>query len=71
MRDRELGRTGLNVSEIGYGARGPGKIRSFGISVKDHQPENVLAVLRTGVPDVVQVICNIFEQAPSDTLLPA
>ncbi|MFD5272288.1 aldo/keto reductase [Streptomyces sp. NPDC058335] len=48
-----------------------GKIRSFGISVKDHQPENVLTVLRTGVLDAVQVIYNVFEQAPADTLLPA
>ncbi|MDX3225355.1 aldo/keto reductase [Streptomyces sp. ME19-01-6] len=48
-----------------------GKIRSFGISVKDHQPENVLTVLRTGVLDTVQVIYNVFEQAPSDGLLPA
>jgi aryl-alcohol dehydrogenase-like predicted oxidoreductase len=48
-----------------------GKIRFFGISVKDHQPENVLAVLRTGVLDTVQVIYNVFEQAPSEALLPA
>ncbi|MFJ9010318.1 aldo/keto reductase [Streptomyces canus] len=48
-----------------------GKIRFFGISVKDHQPENVLTVLRTGVLDAVQVIYNVFEQAPSDALLPA
>ncbi|MCX5253910.1 aldo/keto reductase [Streptomyces canus] len=48
-----------------------GKIRFFGISVKDHQPENVLTVLRTGVLDTVQVIYNVFEQAPSDALLPA
>ncbi|MET7701240.1 aldo/keto reductase [Streptomyces sp. NPDC005485] len=48
-----------------------GKIRAFGISVKDHQPENVLTVLRTGVLDTVQVIYNVFEQAPSDALLPA
>jgi aryl-alcohol dehydrogenase-like predicted oxidoreductase len=48
-----------------------GKIRFFGISVKDHQPDNVLTVLRTGVLDTVQVIYNIFEQAPSDALLPA
>lgn len=48
-----------------------GKIRAFGISVKDHQPENVLTVLRTGVIDTVQVIYNVFEQAPSDALLPA
>jgi aryl-alcohol dehydrogenase-like predicted oxidoreductase len=48
-----------------------GKIRFFGISVKDHQPENVLTVLRTGVLDAVQVIYNVFEQSPSDALLPA
>ncbi|MDQ0596422.1 aryl-alcohol dehydrogenase-like predicted oxidoreductase [Streptomyces canus] len=48
-----------------------GKIRFFGISVKDHQPDNVLNVLRTGVLDTVQVIYNIFEQAPADALLPA
>ncbi|QNP75205.1 aldo/keto reductase [Streptomyces roseirectus] len=48
-----------------------GKIRFFGISVKDHQPDNVLAVLRTGVLDTVQVIYNVFEQAPADALLPA
>ncbi|KMS69341.1 aldo/keto reductase [Streptomyces viridochromogenes] len=48
-----------------------GRIRSFGISVKDHQPENVLTVLRTGVVDTVQVIYNVFEQAPADALLPA
>jgi aryl-alcohol dehydrogenase-like predicted oxidoreductase len=48
-----------------------GKIRFFGVSVKDHQPENVLTVLRTGAVDVVQVIYNIFEQAPADALLPA
>lgn len=48
-----------------------GRIRAFGISVKDHQPENVLTVLRTGVVDTVQVIYNVFEQTPSDALLPA
>ncbi|MES5823377.1 aldo/keto reductase [Streptomyces sp. RG80] len=48
-----------------------GRIRAFGISVKDHQPDNVLKVLRTGVIDTVQVIYNIFEQAPTDALLPA
>ncbi|MFE7271897.1 aldo/keto reductase [Streptomyces sp. NPDC057623] len=48
-----------------------GRIRAFGISVKDHQPENVLTVLRTGAVDTVQVIYNVFEQAPADALLPA
>ncbi|MEV0473034.1 aldo/keto reductase [Streptomyces prunicolor] len=48
-----------------------GKIGLFGISVNDHQPDNALALVRTGVLDTVQVIYNIFEQAPSDALLPA
>ncbi|MCX4977075.1 aldo/keto reductase [Streptomyces sp. NBC_00620] len=48
-----------------------GKIGLFGISVNDHQPDNALALVRTGVLDTVQVIYNIFEQTPSDTLLPA
>ncbi|MGW3295265.1 aldo/keto reductase [Streptomyces xiamenensis] len=48
-----------------------GKIRFFGISVNDHQPENILKVLGTGVLDTVQVIYNIFEQRPQERLLPA
>ncbi|MFI9103394.1 aldo/keto reductase [Streptomyces fildesensis] len=48
-----------------------GKIRLFGVSVNDHQPDNALALVRSGVVDTVQVIYNIFDQAPADTLLPA
>ncbi|MBT2482725.1 aldo/keto reductase [Streptomyces sp. ISL-94] len=48
-----------------------GKIRLFGVSVNDHQPENALALVRSGVVDTVQVIYNIFDQAPADTLFPA
>ncbi|UIX29205.1 aldo/keto reductase [Streptomyces sp. GQFP] len=48
-----------------------GKIRMFGISVKDHQPDNAIQLVRTGVLDTVQVIYNVFEQAPADALLPA
>ncbi|WP_351236967.1 aldo/keto reductase [Streptomyces sp. NPDC002133] len=48
-----------------------GKIRLFGVSINDHQPDNALALVRSGAVDSVQVIYNIFDQAPADTLLPA
>ncbi|MFF3562430.1 aldo/keto reductase [Streptomyces sp. NPDC002574] len=48
-----------------------GKIRLFGVSVNDHEPHNALALVRSGVVDTVQVIYNIFDQAPADALLPA
>jgi aryl-alcohol dehydrogenase-like predicted oxidoreductase len=46
-------------------------IRGFGISVNRWQPENVLAALRTGLVDSVQVVYNIFDQNPEDELFPA
>ncbi|WP_238013695.1 aldo/keto reductase [Dactylosporangium sp. AC04546] len=48
-----------------------GKIRLFGISINDHQPDNALALVRSGVVDTVQVIYNVFDQAPADNLFPA
>ncbi|MEE6257227.1 aldo/keto reductase [Plantactinospora sonchi] len=48
-----------------------GKIRLFGVSINDHEPDNALALVRSGAVDSVQVIYNIFDQAPADTLLPA
>jgi aryl-alcohol dehydrogenase-like predicted oxidoreductase len=45
-------------------------IRSFGISINRWEPENGLKALRTGLVDVVQVIYNIFDQAPEDKLFP-
>lgn len=47
-----------------------GAIRSFGLSVNRWEPENGLRALRTGLVDVVQVIYNIFDQAPEDKLFP-
>src|SRR5690606_18416986 len=35
------------------------------------EPENVLNTLETGLIDAVQVIYNIFDQAPEDRLFPA
>ena len=48
-----------------------GKIRAFGISVNRWEPQNVLRVLETRIVDAVQVVYNIFDQAPEDVLFPA
>ena len=48
-----------------------GKIRFFGVSINDNQPENAIRLIETGEVDTVQVIHNIFEQAPEDRLYPA
>jgi aryl-alcohol dehydrogenase-like predicted oxidoreductase len=48
-----------------------GLIEGFGISINRWEAENVLAALDTGLVDAVQVVYNIFDQAPEDTLFPA
>jgi aryl-alcohol dehydrogenase-like predicted oxidoreductase len=47
-----------------------GKVLHFGISVNRWEPDNVLKSLETGFIDAVQVIYNIFDQAPEDNLFP-
>lgn len=47
-----------------------GWIRFFGLSLNTWEPANGIKALRTGLVDVVQVIYNIFEQAPQDKLFP-
>lgn len=47
-----------------------GKIRFFGVSINDHQPENALKLAATGKADTFQVIYNIFDQSPGNKLLP-
>jgi aryl-alcohol dehydrogenase-like predicted oxidoreductase len=47
-----------------------GIIRSFGLSLNRWEPENGLEAIRTRLVDVVQVIYNIFDQAPEDKLFP-
>jgi aryl-alcohol dehydrogenase-like predicted oxidoreductase len=47
-----------------------GTIRYFGLSLNRWEPENGLKALRTGLVDAVQVIYNIFDQAPEDALFP-
>ncbi len=48
-----------------------GKIKAFGVSINDHQPENAILLLETGVVDSVQVIYNLFDQSPEDALFAA
>jgi aryl-alcohol dehydrogenase-like predicted oxidoreductase len=48
-----------------------GWIHAFGLSLNRWEPENGLKALRTGLVDAVQVIYNIFDQAPEDKLFPA
>jgi aryl-alcohol dehydrogenase-like predicted oxidoreductase len=45
-------------------------IQFFGLSINRWQPENGLKAVRTGLVDAVQVIYNIFDQAPEDELFP-
>ena len=47
-----------------------GRVRAFGISLNRWEPANGMKAIRTGLVDVVQVIYNIFDQAPEDELFP-
>ncbi len=47
-----------------------GKVASMGISMNRWEPENGIKALKTGQIDTVQVIYNIFDQAPEDALFP-
>ena len=47
-----------------------GKIRFFGVSINDHEPESALKIVQSGLVDTVQVIYNIFDQSPEKELFP-
>ncbi len=47
-----------------------GLVKAIGISINRWEPSNVLRTLKTGQIDAVQVIYNIFDQAPEDELFP-
>jgi aryl-alcohol dehydrogenase-like predicted oxidoreductase len=47
------------------------KIRLFGVSLNDHEPDNGIRLVESGAVDSVQVIYNIFEQSPEDALFDA
>ena len=47
-----------------------GLVRAIGISINRWQPTNVLKALATDLIDSVQVVYNVFDQAPEDELFP-
>ena len=48
-----------------------GLVHGVGVSINRWEPENALRTIATGQIDSVQVIYNIFDQAPEDALFPA
>ena len=50
--------------------RRSGKVRYFGVSVSEHDPDSALEAVKTGLFDAVQVIYNIFDQTPEKNLFP-
>ncbi|MBX7148867.1 aldo/keto reductase [bacterium] len=47
-----------------------GKIKYFGVSINDHEPNSALKIVESGLIDSVQVIYNIFDQSPEEKLFP-
>jgi aryl-alcohol dehydrogenase-like predicted oxidoreductase len=47
-----------------------GKVRFAGVSINSLQPDTALDLIRTGLIDTLQVVYNIFEQAPEQNLFP-
>ncbi len=47
-----------------------GLVKAIGISVNRWEPTNVIKALQSGLVDAVQVVYNIFDQAPEDELFP-
>lgn len=47
-----------------------GLVRAVGISINRWEPANCLRALDTGLIDAVQVVYNVFDQAPEDELFP-
>src|SRR5438034_895032 len=70
---RARARTGARVQLLRHrvGVRPRQKlVVAIGISVNRREPVNVLRALATGLVDSVQVVYNIFDQAPEDELFP-
>jgi aryl-alcohol dehydrogenase-like predicted oxidoreductase len=51
--------------------RRQGLIQAIGISLNRWEPWNGVEAVRSGLVDAVQVIYNVFDQAPEDELFPA
>jgi aryl-alcohol dehydrogenase-like predicted oxidoreductase len=48
-----------------------GKIDKIGVSIRDYRPNEGVDLARFGLVDSIQVIFNLFEQRPSESLFPA
>lgn len=53
-----------------YQLKRSGICEGFGISVNRWEPTNCIKALKTGLIDSIQVIYNVFDQAPEDELFP-
>lgn len=51
--------------------RREGKIDHVGISLRDYRPDEGVDLVRFGLVDSVQVVFNMFEQRPAQSLFPA
>ncbi len=50
--------------------RASGKVRYFGVSVSEHDPNSALEAVKSCMFTAVQVIYNIFDQKPEEKLFP-
>ena len=57
-------------AEVVATLKAEGKIRAFGVSINDHEPETALRLVESGVVDTVQVIYNVFDQSAEAELFP-
>ncbi len=62
--DREEWRRAIEI------LRTSGKVRYFGVSVSEHDPDSAIQAVKTGLFTAVQVIYNIFDQSACNNLLP-
>jgi len=67
---RTAGRTTIAGRRRVNDLKQEGLIRAIGVSVNRWEPWNVVETLRTDLIDTVQMIYNIFDQAPEDELFP-
>ncbi len=47
-----------------------GKVRNWGVSINNNDPESAMELVKTGLIGVVQVLFNMFDQRAADKLLP-
>lgn len=57
--------------EVLHGFQDQGKIDKIGVSIRDYRPEDGVELAKSGLVDSIQVIYNIFEQQPEQSLFPA